>query len=71
MKQLLRVNEDTCTVRILFVTPCCGASQYDFSPEEPRQCFLCGKDWSKEPVEVEREKDLSHLRFRAVCRYVS
>lgn len=71
LQRFLRVNEEDYTVRPMYTTPCCGAKHYDFL-DEPRTCFSCGKDWSHEPAEfVPDEKDLSHLRFIAVTRYVS
>lgn len=70
VERFLRVNESDFSVRPMYKTPCCGALHYEFL-DEPRMCHLCGGDLSGAPVVFVQEKDLTHLRFQAVSRYVS
>lgn len=72
MNVQLKVVEEPQGTRVIpmYVTPCCGGRHYLFPGEVPT-CYLCGTEYPQEPMVIEREKDLTHLRFRAVCRYVS
>lgn len=57
-------------VRTLYVTPCCGATHFLFL-DEPLRCHMCGGLLEEEAQHRDKEKDLSHLRFIPVTRYVS
>lgn len=72
MKTILKVTEtgETTIVVPMYVTPCCGGRHYLFPGEVPT-CYLCGTEYPEASMELDRERDYSHLRFQAVSRYVS
>lgn len=72
MKVQLKVVETSTHTQVIpmYVTPCCGGRHYLFPGEVPT-CYLCGREYPEVPMDLEVERNLNHLRFQRVSRYVS